>query len=287
MDVTESDKIEYDGRSLRGLLDLTPSGEGRFIGRQPEEERQRIFGGQVVAQAVMAAAATVDTRRELNSLHCHFVAIGVPTVPIHYEVDVVRDGRSFAFRRVAALQEHKTLLILSASFHAPEMGDFAHQERGPFGLLNRLVGRAPVSPVKSAPQSISSVVDHPVDVRPSRSGFVLPGQPRSRRTWCRAEEQLGDTPFLHSAAVSYMSDLLMMNAIISCFDFSPWQDTGLSLDHSMWFHRPVRADEWLLFDCRSPIARGGRGISMGRIYDPTGDLAVSVVQEGLLRRRRA
>jgi acyl-CoA thioesterase-2 len=273
---------------LVDLLDLEPIEVNIFRGVSPNEKRQRVFGGQVAAQALMAAGRTVETGRP-HSLHAYFLRPGDTTVPILYEVDRIRDGRSFSTRRVVAIQHGRAIFNLSASFHVDEPG-LTHQ----FPM-----------PEVPAPEDLESLVTrlepyrealgdwfakpHPIDQRPigelpySSNASKEPIQ----RLWIRADGTLpDDDPLLHASIAAYASDMSLFDTMLAPHSVT-WDDAdfmGASLDHCMWFHRPFRADEWLLYDMDSPIASGARGLARGFLFTRQGHLAVSVVQEGLMRK---
>jgi acyl-CoA thioesterase-2 len=278
--------VSKDLDFLVDLLDLEPIEVNIFRGESPNEERQRVFGGQVAAQSLMAAGRTVEIGRP-HSLHAYFLRPGDPHVPILYEVDRIRDGRSFTTRRVVAIQHGRAIFNLSASFHVDEPG---------------LTHQIPMPDVP-APETLDSLVTrlepyretlgdwftkpHPIE---QRHIGELPfshnaGKDPTQRLWIRADGTLPDDPLLHACIVAYASDMSLFDTILAPHDVS-WDDAhfmGASLDHCMWFHRPFRADEWLLYDMDSPTAYGARGLARGFLFTRGGDLAVSVVQEGLMR----
>jgi acyl-CoA thioesterase-2 len=253
---------------LVDLLDLETIEDNIFRGRSPDEKRQRVFGGQVAGQALVAAGRTVPEDRRVHSLHAYFLRPGDPAVPIVYDVDRIRDGRSFTTRRVVAIQHGRPIFNLSASFHIDEPG-VDHQEPMPEGVPE--------------PVAASAFEWNPAfELR-----FITPeGAPAPvQRLWMRAAGTLLDDPLLHVCVVAYASDMTLLDPVVNAHQLD-WEDPALqvaSLDHAMWFHRPFRADEWLLYDEESPSASGGRGLAMGRIFRQDGTLAVSVVQEGLVR----
>ncbi len=272
---------------LLELLDLEAIEVNIFRGRHPQEERQRTFGGQVAAQALMAAGRTVESGR-VHSLHSYFLRPGDPTTPILYEVDRIRDGRSFTTRRVVAIQHGRAIYNMQASFHTDETS-LAHQ--------------MPM-PAAPAPESIPPLAErikneygnidewfkraHPIDQR-----FVgeLPWSPDRHKEphqqiWIKADGVMpADDQLLHDCVVTYASDMSLFDAILAPHSIR-WDDgtfMGASIDHCMWFHHPVKADEWLLYDMESPIAYGGRGVAHGFLFNEAGELKVSMVQEGLTR----
>ena len=269
------------------LLDLEPIEVNIFRGTSPEERRQRVFGGQVAGQALVAAGRTVDTGR-VHSLHAYFLRPGDPQVPILYEVDRIRDGRSFTTRRVVAIQHGKAIFNLSASFHVEEVG-FDHQLPMPDTTDPE---ELPTFGERMAPYAEKMgdwyTRPRPFDQRyvsdPLRAGGRGPRDPH-QRVWLRADGKLDDDHLLHACMVAYASDMTLLDSVLMPHQRA-WDDPGVmmaSLDHAMWFHRPIRADEWFLYDQHSPTATGGRGLAMGHIFTREGSLAVSVVQEGLVR----
>ena len=278
-----SDDLDF----LVDLLDLEHIEVNIFRGVNPNEVRQRVFGGQVAAQSLMAAGRTVEMGRP-HSLHAYFLRPGAPTVPILYEVDRIRDGRSFTTRRVVAIQHGRAIFNLSASFHVDEPG-LEHQfpmpdVPEPDGL------EAMVTRLEPYRALLGEWFDrpHPIDQRPIGE---LPYSNRAskdpvQRLWIRADGRLPDDPLLHACIAAYASDMSLFDTLLAPHDVT-WDDAdfmGASLDHCMWFHRPFRADEWLLYDMDSPIAHGARGLARGFLFTRQGDLAVSVGQEGLMRR---
>ncbi|MHB8220792.1 MAG: acyl-CoA thioesterase [Acidimicrobiales bacterium] len=268
------------------LLDLEPIEENIFRGVQPDEERQRVFGGQVASQALMAAGRTVDVGH-VHSLHAYFLRPGDPTVPILYEVDRIRDGRSFTTRRVVAIQHGRAIFNMSASFHVEETG-LDHQFPMP--------DVPPPETLESLPDRLTPWRDeleewftrpHPIDQRhigelPWKHGE---GRLPYLRLWIRADGELDDDPLLHACVATYASDMSLFDTILQPHSVR-WDDPefmGASLDHCMWFHRTFRADDWLLFDTDSPVAAGARGLARGFLFDREGRLVVSMVQEGLAR----
>ncbi|MHB1517747.1 MAG: acyl-CoA thioesterase [Acidimicrobiales bacterium] len=273
---------------LVDLLDLESIEVNIFRGVSPNEDRQRVFGGQVAAQSLMAAGRTVEEGRP-HSLHAYFLRPGDPGVPILYEVDRIRDGRSFTTRRVVAIQNGRAIFNLSASFHADEVG-LSHQFPMPDVPEPESL---PTMSERLAPyrEHLGDWFDrpHPIDQRHIGGlPFVHGGGKEPiQRLWIRAEGSLPDDPLLHACVAAYASDMSLFDTMLAPHDVS-WEDPdfmGASLDHCMWFHRPFRADEWLLYDMDSPSAFGARGLARGFLFARSGDLAVSLVQEGLMRKR--
>jgi len=276
-----------------GLLDLEQIEVNIFRGESPEgERRQRVFGGQVAGQALVAAGRTVPADRPVHSLHAYFIRPGDPTVPLVYVVDPVRDGRSFTTRRVTAIQHGKTIFTLSASFHHPEPG-FEHADAmpevpGPEDVeptadrLRRLYGLA--ADEYSWPNPIDIRHVGPLTLEASRDPSLITSR---NVVWLRADGELPDDPLLHVCLMTYASDMTLLDTVLLAHGMS-WSGgliSGASLDHAMWFHRPFRADRWLLYVQDSPVASGALGLARGEVYTRDGELVVSVVQEGLLRPR--
>jgi len=276
--------------TLLGLLDLEPLEVNFFRGRSPKEFRQRVFGGQVAGQALVAAGRTVE-RGIVHSLHAYFLRPGDPAIPIVYQVDRIRDGKTFTTRRVVAIQHGRAIFHLSASFQPPEPGP-EHQlpmpEAPPPESLPSW--RERVEPyVRGASAEVRKWLlrDRPIDVRPVEFGD--PFHPVKRRpqqlVWIRTSGKLPDSLLLHQCIVAYASDMTLLDTATLPHAIA-WNDARYmmaSLDHAMWFHRPFRADEWLLYAQTSPAAAGARGFTMGHLFTRDGTLVVSVVQEGLVR----
>lgn len=274
------------------LLEVEQLEVNLFRGGQPDHTRlKRVFGGQVAGQAVMAAQRTVDAERALHSLHAYFILGGDPTIPIIYDVESVRDGRSFATRRVAARQHGEVIFYMTASFQKHEDG-WEHQDR-----LPPTPGPDDATPMADIVSFISP--DAVEAWKQEWGGFDMRfvGDPRPegdpareevpvvQRMWFRASEQLPDDPLLHRAAFTYYSDFSLLGASLVPHGVhigSPRVQPA-SLDHVVWFHRPFRVDDWLLYDQTSPSASGARGLSTARVFTQDGTLVASVAQEGLIR----
>ena len=271
------------------LLDLEAIEVNIFRGQSPDENRQRVFGGQVAGQALVAATRTIDEPdRLVHSLHAYFLRPGDPTVPILYEVDRLRDGKSFSTRRVVAIQHGKVIFNLQASFHAAEVG-LDHQLTMPSGVPDP--ESLPDFKTRMAPfkEQLGEWYDRPrpidqryVDGDPfSRKGNPQPGQ----RVWIRADGTLPNDPVLHSCILTYASDMTLLDTALLPHGIG-WFDGSVqmaSLDHAMWFHRPFRADQWMLYQQTSISTSNARGLAEGHIFTQDGLLAVTVVQEGLTR----
>jgi acyl-CoA thioesterase-2 len=273
------------------LLDLEQIELDIFRGRSPEgERRQRVFGGQVAGQALVAAGRTVPDQRPVHSLHAYFIRPGDPAVPLIYLVDRVRDGRSFTTRRVSAVQHGKTIFTLSASFHHPEEG-VSHQRTMPdVPPPDELPTMAERLRQRFGDKAADYSGANPIDIRQiGPMSIEAVGDPSLRSAasvaWIRADGDLPDDELLHVCLVTYASDMTLLDSVLLASGLS-WADgrtAGASLDHAMWFHRPFRADRWLLYTQESPVAAGARGLARGELYTREGELVVSVVQEGLVR----
>jgi acyl-CoA thioesterase II len=270
------------------LLDLEPIEVNLFRGVSPQENRQRVFGGQVAGQALVAAARTVDDPgRLVHSLHAYFLRPGDPSIPILYEVDRIRDGRSFTTRRVVAIQHGQAIFNLQASFHVSETG-LDHQMPMPeVPEPDSLPDfRTRMAPYKD---KLGEYYDRPrpIDIRYiDATPFERQGLSETRqRVWLRGDGKLPDDPTLHACIVTYASDMTLLDTTVLPHGIS-WDDDRVqmaSLDHAMWFHRPFRADDWLLYIQDTPSGSNARGFAQGSIFTHDGNLAVSVVQEGLIR----
>jgi acyl-CoA thioesterase-2 len=275
------------------LLNLEQIEADIFRGRSPRERRQRVFGGQVAGQALVAAGRTVPADRPVHSLHAYFIRPGDPAVPLIYLVDRVRDGRSFTTRRVSAIQHGKTIFTLSASFHHPEPGP-VHAMPMPDVPPPESVAPTSERLEKLFGLPASDVFRNPIDLRVMGPlTFEAEHDPALRTdhnlVWLRADGDLPDDPLVHVCLMTYASDMTLLDSVLLRHGLS-WADgrtTGASLDHAMWFHQPFRADQWLLYAQDSPVAAGARGLARGEVFTRDGQLVVSVVQEGLVRSRPA
>lgn len=277
---------------LIDLLDLERIDADLFRGRQPETVQQRVFGGQVAGQALVAAMRTVPSERAVHSLHAYFLLPGDPTVPIVYDVDHLRDGRSFTTRRVVARQHGRAIFYLTASFHVAEEG-YDHQDAMPEAPPPEQCPELAeiFEKYSGAPRGLWQREWAAVDFRyagdsASAAAMRSAEHPARARLWIRASGRLPDDPTLHACVLAYASDLTLLGAALVPHDTyigAPGVQTA-SLDHSMWFHRPFRVDEWLLYDQVAPSAFGARGLAIGRIFTATGRLVATVAQEGLIRR---
>lgn len=254
----------------------------------------RVYGGQVAAQALAAAQATVGEELGVHSLHLYFILGGDTSIPIIYDVERVRDGRSFATRRVTARQHGETIFAMTASFQRHEEG-WDHQDAmpdvpGPEGGtdLAKLFeaahpGAADYWNREWSSMSMRYVGDSRSDDDPGRQQH-----PAVQRLWFKTREAIGDDLRLHNAVLTYVSDVSLLGASLVPHGILPGDPRVqmASLDHAIWFHRPFRADEWLLYDQYSPSASGGRGLSIARVFDQGGRLVATVAQEGLIRPAR-
>lgn len=273
---------------LVALLDLEKIEENIFRGVSPANSPVRVFGGQVAGQALVAAGRTVPEARRVHSLHAYFIRGGDPSVPIVYEVDRIRDGRSFTTRRVVGIQHGKAIFSLSASFqkeepgldHAEEMPEVPNPESLPT-MAERVAEYAGklTHQERRRPIDIRYVNDPPWVTRDSGD------RPSRNQVWMRADGRLPDQDLLHVCVLTYASDITLLDTILSRHGVYWELDKvlGASLDHALWFHRPFRADEWFLYDSASPTASGARGLATGRFFAADGTLIATVVQEGLLR----
>jgi acyl-CoA thioesterase-2 len=278
--------------SLLSILDLEPLEHNLFRGRSPQSGWQRVFGGQVIGQALMAAARTVDGRMT-HSLHAYFMRPGDPKVPIIYEVDRIRDGKSFNTRRVVAIQHGEAIFSMSVSFQIEESG-LDHQIAMPdVPMPETLPSEADLKALflDSAPAVVRRYWERerPIEIRPVDLRHYVSREPLDpvQRVWVRTTHKLPDDPDVHRCVLAYASDMTLLDTSLFAHGRTLF-DGDLqvaSLDHALWFHRPFRADEWLLYDEDSPSASGARGFTRGSLFSRDGRLVASVVQEGLIRVR--
>ncbi|MBB6118808.1 acyl-CoA thioesterase II [Nocardiopsis algeriensis] len=284
-----SDKLEREQSlsELMAILDLEQIEVNIFRGSSPKEGPQRVFGGQVAGQALVAAGRTVPAERHVHSLHAYFIRPGDPSVPIVYEVDRVRDGRSFTTRRVVAIQHGKPIFTLSASFHKEEPG------------LDHRIPMPDVPPPEELPSTRERIRAefgkvpgfvrwHPIELRPVGPLSYEAERDPSLRTatnpvWLKVDGKLPEDRLSHVCLMTYASDMTLLDTVLLRHGRSFAGISMASLDHAMWFHRPFRADEWLLYAQETPTAGGARGLARGLVYTRDGDLVCSVVQEGLIR----
>ncbi|MDE1974109.1 MAG: acyl-CoA thioesterase II [Hyphomicrobiales bacterium] len=279
------------------ILDLEQLEVNLFRGRSPQSRWQRVFGGQVIGQALVAACRTVDdvATRPPHSLHAYFLLGGDPKVPIIYEVDRIRDGRSFTTRRVVAIQHGRAIYSMSVSFHIDEQG-WSHQFDMPDvpapdqlpsegEVRDQLLSRMP-EPVRRYYER-----ERPIELRPVEYGRYLGEKIPGNRfhIWFRATGRLPDEPAIHQCVLAYASDMTLLDSALVPLGKTVFNEDVMaaSLDHALWFHRPFRADEWLLYAEDSPNLGGARGFARGLIFAANGTLVASVAQEGLLRQRQS
>jgi acyl-CoA thioesterase-2 len=272
-------------------LDLEEIELNHYLATSPNEGWQRVYGGQVIGQALVAASRTVDNDRQAHSLHGYFLRAGDKDIPILYKVDRIRDGKSFTTRRVVAIQRGQAIFTMSISFQVTEKG-LSHQfpmpeAPKPDDLKNEEEVRAeqakswPAEYQESYTGSSAIQMKH---VEPTDMFNPEPAEP-IQRCWMKSGEQLPNDPRIHQCVLAYLSDWSLLDTAARPHGISFMQDNVqvASLDHAMWFHRPFRADEWLLYDQDSPSSSGARGFNRGLIYNQAGDLVASTTQEGLLR----
>lgn len=286
-----SDEMTPAVRQMVETLDLERLERNLFRGRSPQVGWQRVFGGQVIGQALVAAARTVEGRLA-HSLHGYFMRPGDPEVPILYQVERDRDGRSFSTRRVVAVQHGKPIFNMAASFHHAEEG-FDHQLAMPeVPAPDELPSEREI--LAHFPDTIPANIrayferERPIELRPAAARDYLSRETMEplQHVWIRATSTLPDDPELHQCVLAYASDITLLDTSLlahgrSVFD----RDLQLaSLDHALWFHRPFRADDWLLYSQDSPSACGARGFNRGSVFTREGALIASVAQEGLIRR---
>ncbi|MGY4903798.1 acyl-CoA thioesterase [Streptomyces sp. 900116325] len=294
--------------SLLDLLDLEQIEQDIFRGTSRSAVVPRVFGGQVAAQALVAAGRTVPAGlpRALgsarageaplaHSLHSYFLRMGDPGAPIVYSVDRIRDGRSFTTRRVVAVQHGQPIFHLSASFQTYEEGLEHQADMPPAPDPETLPTAEQMLPRYADVFTDPGVMDRLLEARaavdlryvgaPPFANVGTPQEPRSQ-VWFRTNGKLADDPLLHVCMATYVSDMTLLDSVLLAHGRGGWavgDVVGASLDHAMWFHRPFRADEWLLYDQESPSASGGRGLGQARIYTQDGRLAITVIQEGVVR----
>src|SRR5262245_58172356 len=290
--------MSEDQIDLLKLLDLEPIEVNLFRGVSPKSKWPRVFGGQVIGQAMVAACRTVEERLP-HSLHAYFILAGDPTVPIVYEVGRLRDGRSFTTRRVTAIQHGQAIFSMIVSFAAQERDSFHHQEvmpevPPPEEFAPEKMARHPL--LKDAPKFVKRFFEsdsptrrRPIEMRPVEFerylGVKAPGG--CINFWIKCNAELPDDPKIHQCALAYASDMALLDSVAARHGQALFQDNlmAASLDHAMWFHRPFKADEWILYSQASPSASGGRGLARGMIFTREGVHVATVAQEGLVRVR--
>jgi acyl-CoA thioesterase-2 len=278
------------------ILDLEPLEVNLFRGRSPQSRWQRVFGGQVIGQALVAACRSVEdvAARPPHSLHAYFLLGGDPKVPIIYEVDRIRDGKSFTTRNVKAIQHGLAIFSMSVSFHLSEPG-LTHQVKmpdvpKPDDLPSDEELKDRIYPLLPEPARRYYERERPIEFRPVEFSRYLGEKSENGRfdVWIRATGRLPDEPAIHQCVLAYASDMMLLDAALIPHGRSVFSEDimAASLDHALWFHRPFRADEWLLYAQDSPSLADSRGFSRGLIFSGDGTLVASVAQEGLLRQRR-
>ena len=281
---------------LLALLDLEPLEVNLFRGRSPQSGWQRVFGGQVIGQALVAACRTVEDVRQTppHSLHAYFLLPGDPKVPIIYQVDRIRDGKSFTTRRVVAIQHGHAIFFMSVSFQRTEPG-LSHQFKmpkvaAPEELPQESELQKTIMPLMPPPVRAYFQRERPIELRPVEfDRYLGKKDPQGRfHLWIRTSRPLPDDPAIHQCVLAYASDMAVLDAAMIPHGRTLFEKSimAASLDHAMWFHRPCRADDWLLYSQDSPSSSGARGFARGLIFARDGTLVASVAQEGLIRERR-
>ncbi len=276
---------------LIDLLSLERLEDNLFRGQSRDIGTKYVFGGQVVGQALSAARATLATTRYAHSLHAYFLRAGDIAAPIVYQIDRTRDGGSFSVRRVTAIQHGQVIFFMAASFQGEEPGA-EHQSSMPSVPMPEDIDPSPSVPEKvlaTLPDKIQRWLSRegPFEFRHvyPRDELNPPRRPPQQQVWFRLTDRVGDAPELHQALLAYASDFQLLGTATYPHGISYYQPNVqmASLDHALWFHRPFRADEWLLYSIDSPSAQGSRGLARGQIYSRDGILVASTAQEGLIR----
>lgn len=290
--VARNDANRSKGRMSKSLIDLLTILDlesievDQFRGNGPNTGR---YGGHVIGQAMVAACRTVEGRLP-HSLHCNFILPGNPQVPIIYQVERLRDSRSYSTRRITATQYGKVILFIIVSFHVDEQSTFDHQSWMPHVPPPETVNMEKLQKGAMLPETPEFIrSNYAIDLRPVEIGRYLGQKINDGRihVWIKTATKLPDDPALHICALAYMSDYSLLDAVMARYGRAPFDKRvkTASLDHAMWFHRPFRADQWVLYAHDSPSAQGGRGLSQGLIFRPDGTLIASVAQEGSIRER--
>lgn len=276
---------------LIDLLSLERLEDNLFRGQSRDIGTKYVFGGQVLGQALSAARATLDQSRSAHSLHAYFLRAGDIHAPIVYQIDRTRDGGSFSVRRVTAIQHGQVIFFMAASFQGEEPGA-QHQSSMPSVPMPEDIDPSPSVPEKvlaTLPDKIQRWLSRegPFEFRHvyPRDELNPPKRPPQQQVWFRLTDRVGDAPELHQALLAYASDFQLLGTATYPHGISYYQPNVqmASLDHALWFHRPFRADEWLLYSIDSPSAQGSRGLARGQIYSREGILIASTAQEGLIR----
>jgi acyl-CoA thioesterase-2 len=280
-------------QTLLEILDLERLEVNLYRGMSPQVGWQRVFGGPVIGQALVAATRTVEDRL-VHSLHAYFILPGDPKVPIIYEVDRIRDGGSFTTRGVKAIQHGKAIFSMMASFHREEQG-FSHQAPmpdvpPPEELPSEEEMRKGILPTMPEPVRRYYERERPIEMRPVEFKRYLSPDHREPRfhVWMRATQKLPDDPAIHQCVLAYASDMMLLDSALIPHGRTVFEKSiqGASLDHALWFHRPYRADDWLLYAQDTPSAENALGFARGLIFSRDGKLVGSVAQEGLVRQRK-
>lgn len=281
--------------TLLSILDLEQIEHNLFRGRSPQVGWQRVFGGQVIGQALVAAQRTVEPDRHVHSLHCYFIRPADPSIPIVYEVTRMRDGGTFTTRSVVAIQHGEAIFSLSASFQSDEVG-LEHQISmkpdvpGPDGLISDTDFGAQYAHL--APEHIRKYFEHerPIEMKPVSLTHYISREPlpAEQNVWVRPSGIVPNDRALQAAVLAYVSDMTLLDGALFPHGRTVFDRTmqAASLDHSMWFHKPNQLTDWLLYQQDSPNASGGRGFTRGSFYTRSGELIASVAQEGLIRVRK-
>ncbi|MCC8955775.1 acyl-CoA thioesterase II [Bradyrhizobium sp. Pear77] len=279
---------------LLAILDLERIEVNLYRGNSPSSSLQRVFGGQVIGQAMVAACHTVEGRLP-HSLHSYFIQTGDPEVPIIYQVERLRDGKSYSTRSVTAIQHGSTIFSIMVSFHARERSTFDHQDKMPDVVTPEKLSAEELSKQPMFPELPERIrryyePDRLIELRPVEIGRYVGQKIDDGRIhmWIKTAAKLPNDPALHMCALAYASDLSLLDAVVARYGRTLFDGRMISasLDHAMWFHRPFRADDWLLYSKDSPSAQGGRGLTRGLIFKRDGTLVASVAQEGSVRERR-
>jgi len=280
---------------LLRILDLEMLDVNLFRGNSPQVGWQRVYGGQVIGQALVAAVRTVDPGRPPHSLHAYFLLPGDPKVPIIYDVDRMRDGKSFTTRRVTARQHGHPIYSMLVSFHGDEADQLTHQAQMPDvplpgALPTEAEVRKNVLPTMPDPVRRYYERERPIELRPVEYERYLGKKiPDGRfNVWFKATDRLPDDPAIHQCVLAYSSDMGLLDTSLVPHGRTLFEKEFMaaSLDHALWLHRPFRADEWLLYSQDSPNLNGARGFARGLVFTQDGTLVASVAQEGLVRLKR-